>query len=170
MGSGKTEKRVVEFYNILRRTVIRTKRHFLSRIDKLLLASCSKLAFRSFVNHWQTDDLLHLAATETVNRLLGVTHNHVHVAESEAILHQRQEILPLKHRSVLKLIDEIMSVLLAYPFVNKRHRAVTQNVGNTLVELRNMHLGSLLYILTDKLKNMASQNVEIQVFFNNSKH
>ena len=43
--------------------------------------------------------------------------------------------MPLQHRCVLKLIDEIMLVLLAYPLVNERHRAIVQNVGDTLVEL-----------------------------------
>ena len=63
-----------------------------------------------------------------------------------------------------------MPVLLAYPLVNERHRAVAQNVGNTLVKLRNMHLRGLSDILPDKLENMASQNIQIQIFLYYPKH
>ena len=90
----------------------------------MFFASLAELSFRAFVNIRQVDDLLNLTATESVNRLLGVTDNHIHIAKREAILHQRQEILPLQHRGILKLIDEIMSVFLAYPLIDERHRAV----------------------------------------------
>ena len=83
----KPEKRVVELNHILRGAVVCAERHLLRRVDKLLLATSPELAFRTLENLRKVDDLLYLATSETIYRLLRVAYNHVHVAKSKAVFH-----------------------------------------------------------------------------------
>ena len=50
------------------------------------------------------------------------------------MVHQRNEVLPLRHRGVLKLVDEHVPETAAHAFEQKRHRVVAHHPRNAFVQ------------------------------------
>ena len=76
------------------------------------------------------DDVQHqlaFSASEAVNALFRVSHEgETCIVRRNRVVSQRQEILPLQRRSILKLIKEIMQILSSYFLVNESGRLVFQ--------------------------------------------
>ena len=76
------------------------------------------------------DDVQHqlaLSSTETVNTLFRVSHEgKTRIVRRNRVVSQRQEILPLQRRSILKLIKEVVQIPSSHFFVNESRRLIFQ--------------------------------------------
>ena len=104
----------------------------------LILQEC-RIVFGLAIDLRQTHDLLHLATAETIDGLLAVAHHHAHIAIGQAIVDQRQEIMPLQDGSILELVHKQMTEMLADAFIHERNRKIAHHRIEQLVELRDVH-------------------------------
>ena len=76
------------------------------------------------------DDVQHLLAlstSEAVNTLFRVSHEgKTRIVRRNRVVSQRQEILPLQRRSILKLIKKVVQIPSSYFLVNESRRLIFQ--------------------------------------------
>ena len=89
------------------------------------------------------DDVQHqlaLSASEAVNALFRVSHEgKTRIVRRDCVISQRQEILPLQRRSILKLIKEIMQIPSSYFLVNESRRLVFQVFIDNNIKFRKQN-------------------------------
>ena len=89
------------------------------------------------------DDVQHqlaLSATETVNTLFRVSHEgKTRIVRRNRVVSQRQEILPLQRRSILKLIKEVVQIPSSHFFVNESRRLIFQVFINDNIKFRKQN-------------------------------
>ena len=130
----------------------------------LLILHKSRLAFilGQSVNLGQIDDLLHLATAETINGLLAITHHHAHLSGSQTIVNQRQKVLPLQNRGILKLVYKHMAEMLANALIHKGNRKITHHGIEQFVELRNVNHFFLIGQLLKLNPNLRTKGIKIK--------
>ena len=142
------KKRVIKFHNFPRRAVVHLQRFRFQHPVQRLIPQPQQLARLGFarprhqgrrVALVQAQNLLHLAPAPAVNGLLGIAHRQAAVPVGQRVFHQRQQVIPLQYRRILKLVNQNMLVFLAQPLVQKRHRLGEYNAGNAPVKFRNQH-------------------------------
>ena len=70
---------------------------------------------------------LALSTSEAVNALFRVSHEgKARIVRRNRVVSQRQEILPLQRRSILKLIKEVVQIPSSHFFVNESRRLIFQ--------------------------------------------
>ena len=120
----------------------------------LILTECRfAFVFGQCVDFGQIHNLFHLTTAKTIDGLLAVANNHTHIARRQAVVNQRQKVLPLQHRSVLELIHKDMTEIFANALIHKWNREIAHHRVEQLVELRNMNhlllVGQLLKLHPD---------------------
>ena len=89
------------------------------------------------------DDVQHqlaLSASEAVNALFRVSHKgKTRIVRRNRVVSQRQEILPLQRRSILKLIKEVVQIPSSHLFVNESRRLIFQVFINDNIKFRKQN-------------------------------
>src|SRR5690606_3073181 len=81
----------------------------------------------------------------------------------ETVDDQRMKVLPLKSRSILKLVDQIIAIKRSYLFINEGGVAVADHTVEKLWRIRQQHEVVLVLVLLQLPGNVGDQAKNIQV-------
>src|SRR5438874_645708 len=106
--------------------------------------------FRTFR---QPRELSHIRIPPAINRLFAITHHQVVPAAGQRIVKQGKYVQPLQPARILKFINQVMMIMLAKPFINKRYRLSLNDIVDLAVEVTDKNESLLiLYFLADARK------------------